>query len=116
MLKIAIDGNEANVQNRVGSNVYAFKLIEEIYKLTAKRKNVDITILLSTLKVSDLPPKRKNWRYLVVSPRKFWTQWALPIHLFLHKNDYDLLFTPGHYAPRIAAIPYVSSVIGSCLY
>ena len=111
MLKIAIDGNEANVQNRVGSNIYAFKLIEEIYKLTAKRKNIDITILLSAPKVTDLPAKRKNWRYLVISPRKFWTQWALPIHLFLHKDDYDLLFTPGHYAPRFSAIPYVSSVM-----
>ena len=111
MLKIAIDGNEANVSNRVGSNIYAFKLIEEIYKLTAKRKNLDITILLSTPKVADLPPKRKNWRYLVISPRKFWTQWALPIHLFLHKDDYDLLFTPGHYAPRISAVPYVSSIM-----
>ena len=111
MLKIAIDGNEANVQNRVGSNIYAFKLIEEIYKLTTKRKNIDITILLSAHKVTDLPAKRKNWRYLVISPRKFWTQWALPIHLFLHKDDYDLLFTPGHYAPRFSAIPYVSSVM-----
>ena len=111
MLKIAIDGNEANVQNRVGSNIYAFKLIEEIYKLTTKRKNLDITILLSAPKVADLPAKRKNWRYLIISPRKFWTQWALPIHLFLHKDDYDLLFTPGHYAPRFSAIPYVSSVM-----
>jgi len=111
MIKIAIDANEANVVNRVGSNVYAFRLIEELYKLTAKRKNIDITVLLSSPKLADLPKKRKNWRYLVITPKKFWTQWALPIHLFLHKNDYDLLFTPGHYAPRISAVPYVSSVM-----
>jgi glycosyltransferase involved in cell wall biosynthesis len=111
MIKIAIDANEANVSNRVGSNVYAFRLIEELYKLTTKRKNIDITVLLSSPKLADLPKKRKNWRYLVITPKKFWTQWALPIHLFLHQDDYDLLFTPGHYAPRISAVPYVSSVM-----
>ena len=111
MLKIAIDGNEANVQNRVGSNTYAFAIISELYKLTANRKNIDITILLSSKKLADLPASRNNWRYMVLGPRKFWTQWALPIHLFLHQKDYQVFFTPSHYAPRIASVPYVSSVM-----
>lgn len=111
MIRIAIDGNEANVQNRVGSNTYAFAIISELYKLTANRKNIDITILLSSKKLTDLPPSRTNWRYMVLGPRKFWTQWALPIHLFLHQKDYQVLFTPSHYAPRISSVPYVSSVM-----
>ena len=111
MLKIAIDGNEANVHNRVGSNTYAFAIISELYKLTANRKNIDITILLSSKKLADLPASRNNWRYMVLGPRKFWTQWALPIHLFLHQKDYQVFFTPSHYAPRIASVPYVSSVM-----
>ncbi len=111
MLKIAIDGNEANVPNRVGSNTYAFAIISELYKLTANRKNIDITILLSSKKLADLPASRNNWRYMVLGPRKFWTQWALPIHLFLHQKDYQVFFTPSHYAPRIASVPYVSSVM-----
>ncbi|AKM81479.1 MAG: Glycosyl transferase group 1 [Candidatus Pacebacteria bacterium GW2011_GWF2_38_9] len=111
MLKIAIDGNEANVQNRVGSNTYAFMIISEIYKLTANRKNIDVTILLSSEKLADLPAKRNNWRYMVLGPKKFWTQWALPIHLFLHQKDYQIFFTPSHYAPRISSVPYVSSVM-----
>lgn len=111
MIRIAIDGNEANVQNRVGSNTYAFAIISELYKLTANRKNIDITILLSGKKLADLPPSRTNWRYMTLGPRKFWTQWALPIHLFLHQKDYQVFFTPSHYAPRISSVPYVSSVM-----
>lgn len=111
MMKIAIDGNEANVKNRVGSNTYAFAIISELYKLTLNRKNIDITILLSSKKLIDLPKTRENWHYMVVGPSKFWTQWALPIHLFLHQKDYQVFFTPSHYAPRIASVPYVSSVM-----
>jgi len=111
MLKIAIDGNEANVKNRVGSNTYAFAILNELYKLTANRKNIDFTVLLSSKKVADLPKTRDHWRYMIIGPSKFWTQWALPIHLFLHQKDYQLFFTPSHYAPRIAAVPYLSSIM-----
>lgn len=111
MIKIAIDGNEANVRNRVGSNTYAFAIISELYKLTASQKNLDVTILLSSKKLADLPARRANWRYMVIGPAKLWTQWALPIHLFLHQKDYQVFFTPSHYAPRIASVPYVSSIM-----
>lgn len=111
MLKIAIDANEANVEQRVGSNVYAYQLLLALYQLTAKRKNLDFSILLSGPKVADLPPSRPNWRYLLISPSRLWTQWALPLHLFLHRRDYQLFFTPGHYAPRLSAVPYISSVM-----
>lgn len=111
MTRIAIDGNEANVKNRVGSNTYAFMIISELYKLTSNRKNIDVTILLSSKRVADLPPVRNNWRYMVIGPKKFWTQWALPIHLFLHQKDYQIFFTPSHYAPRISSVPYVSSIM-----
>lgn len=109
-IKIAIDGNEANVQNRVGSNVYAFEIIKHLYWLT-KNKNIDVTILLSSPPNKDLPEANKKWRYQLVTPAKFWTQWALPIHLFLHSDKYDVFFTPGHYAPRFSSVPYVSSVM-----
>lgn len=111
MVRIAIDGNEANIKNRVGSNTYAFAVIEEIYKLTANRKNLEIVVLLSHPKLNDLPKTRPNWRYMVIGPSKLWTQWALPIHLFLHQKDYQLFFTPSHYAPRISSVPYISSVM-----
>ena len=109
-IHLAIDGNEANTKNRVGSNVYAFAIINHIYNLT-KNQKYQVTVLLSKSAVADLPSARNNWQYQVVTPAKFWTQWALPIHLFLHKNSYDVFYTPGHYAPRISSVPYLSSVM-----
>lgn len=111
IIHLAIDGNEANVNNRVGSNIYAWKILSELHQLTNKSKHWCITVLLAHPKLADLPKARANWRYLYVQPSRLWTQWALPIHLFLHRHDYDLFFTPGHYAPRISTIPYMSSVM-----
>ncbi len=109
-LHIAIDGNEANILNRVGSNVYAFEIIVQLEKLLSK-KDVQVTVLLASKKIDELPEERPGWKYVVFGPEKFWTQWALPIHLYLHQKKYDVLFTPGHYAPRLSPIPYVSSVM-----
>lgn len=110
-IHIVIDGNEANVKNRVGSNMYAFELIKAIHDVVVKRQNLRVTVLLANDKLSDLPQENDHWSYQVVKPAKFWTQWALPIHLFWNKNKYDVLFTPGHYAPRLTSIPYISSVM-----
>jgi glycosyltransferase involved in cell wall biosynthesis len=109
-IKIAIDGNEANVSSRVGSNVYAFEIIKSLHTLV-RNKSVKVTILLSTPPIKELPKENKKWKYKVITPQKFWTQWALPIHLFLHSDDYDIFYTPGHYAPRLSSIPYVSSIM-----
>lgn len=110
-IRIAIDGNEANVTHRVGSNVYAFELLQALDKITRERQDVAVTVLLSNARVDDLPKVRSGWSYKVVTPRKLWTQLALPIYLFLNQNKYDVFFTPGHYAPRLSAVPYVSSVM-----
>ena len=108
---LAIDGNEANVEKRVGSNVYAFEILQQFYEQCKKSSQWQITVLLAREKVPDLPQPRKNWTYIYLQPQKLWTQWALPIHLFLHRRDYDLFFTPGHYAPRFSSVPYISSVM-----
>lgn len=110
IIKIAIDGNEANVSNRVGSNVYAFEIIKNLHTLV-RNKSVKVTILLSSAPIKELPKENKKWKYKIVTPQKFWTQWALPMHLFLHSNDYDVFYTPGHYAPRLSSVPYVSSIM-----
>lgn len=109
-LNIAIDGNEANVSNRVGSNVYAYEILVNLHQLI-KNKPIVVTVLLAQPPGKDLPPPGKKWHYQVLPPAKLWTQWALPIHLFLHADHYDVFFTPGHYAPRFSLVPYVSSVM-----
>jgi len=110
-LRIAIDGNEANCEQRVGSNVYAWHILNELEKITRQTPHISCTILLAKPKQSHLPERRTGWRYQVVGPKALWTQWALPIHLLLNKKRYDVFFTPGHYAPRFSAVPYVSTVM-----
>lgn len=110
LLRIAIDGNEANIVNRVGSNVYAFEILANLYQLV-KNKPVEVTVLLANQPIKAMPAPTKKWRYEIVTPVKFWTQWALPIHLFINSEKYDVFFTPGHYAPRFSSVPYVSSVM-----
>lgn len=113
-IHLALDGREANVAQRVGSNVYAFQILQQLAELTQTsdwQKKITTTVLLSAPPVADFPEQRSNWRYQIVKPSKFWTQWAEPWHLFFNQDKYDLLFTPGHYAPRLAAIPYISSVM-----
>lgn len=110
-IHIAIDGREANIKSRVGSNVYAFEIINSLEKIFKNIKQVKATVLLSSEKIDDLPEEREGWSYKVFGPEKFWTQWALPIHLFENKQTYDVFFTPGHYAPRHSPVPYVSTVM-----
>ncbi len=115
-IHLAIDANEANIKNRVGSNVYAFEIIKAMYHIAQRtshntHQKIKITILLSTPPINDLPPENDNWHYQVIGPKPFWTQFALPIHLYLNKKKYDVYFTPGHYAARISSVPYVSSVM-----
>jgi glycosyltransferase involved in cell wall biosynthesis len=110
-IHIAIDGNEANIINRVGSNVYAYEIICELEKQLRNHAEVEVSILLASQKINDLPKERTGWKYLVFGPEKFWTQWALPIHLFMHQSKYNLFYTPGHYAPRMSLVPYISSVM-----
>lgn len=110
-IRIAIDGNEANVSNRVGSNVYAFELLKAMEELTRDQEKYSFTVLLRQSALSDMPTARDGWQYQVVKPTFLWTQIGLPIYLYLNESKFDVFFTPGHYAPRLSAVPYVSSVM-----
>jgi glycosyltransferase involved in cell wall biosynthesis len=111
MTSIAIDGNEANVAQRVGSNAYAYELIVALEQILRDKKDIKVEILFATPALPDFPAEREGWSYRVFGPVPFWTQWALPWYLFLYRQKYDVFFTPGHYAPRLSPIPYVSSVM-----
>jgi glycosyltransferase involved in cell wall biosynthesis len=110
-INIALDGNEANTPNRVGSNVFAFELLSAIEEITRNDHDYSFTVLLNQPAQIDMPVQRKGWTYRVIKPSVLWTQIALPIYLYLNKHRYDVLFTPSHYAPRLSAVPYVSSVM-----
>ncbi len=110
-LRIAIDGNEANIIQRVGSNAYAYEILCALEKITAARSEIEVTVLLTHQPHEEMPAARPGWQYYTFGPSALWTQIALPIHLFTHRKEYDIFYTPGHYAPRISSVPYVSSVM-----
>lgn len=105
---IGIDGNEANVQNRVGVNQFAHGLLWGLWR---QKTNHQFLIYLSTPPLSSLPEEKENWHYRLIVPPKFWTQWRLPLDLFTHNPKPDVFFSPSHYAPRFSPVPTVVSIM-----
>lgn len=102
---IGIDGNEANVKNRVGSGQYAFELLKQFSKNTNHR----FLIYLKEQPLAGLPGETQNFHYKVLGPKKLWTQFALPASLTLGKKP-DVFFSPAHYGPRFSRVPYVVTI------
>jgi len=105
---IGVDGNEANVKNRVGSNQYAFELLKSIHKLDKAHQWL---VYLRDRPLSDMPQEKENWSYRIIGPRKFWTRFRLPFDLFFHQPRPDLFFSPGHYSPWFLPMPLVVSIM-----
>lgn len=105
---IGIDGNEANVENRVGSNTYAFEILKHLHLLDTK---TEYRVYLKSSPLEDLPKVRESWEYHVFGPSKLWTQWRLPLELFRRRPRPAVFFTPGHYAPRVSPVPSIISIM-----
>lgn len=106
-MKIGINGNEANIDNRVGVNQYAANLLIALEKL----KKHEFVIYLSSQPGSHLPKERVGWTYKVLPGRGLWIISTLMPYLLLTGKKPDVLFTPSHYSPPIATIPTVVSVM-----
>ncbi len=104
---IGIDGNEANVPNKVGVGQYAFKLLWHLYQLDSKNTYF---IYLKDQPLPDLPQPKKNWQYFVFGPGKLWTRLALPLHLFIKKEKLNLFFSPSHYSPAFSPYPTIPTI------
>lgn len=107
-LHIGIDGNEANVIKRVGSNRYAFGILQALSQLESPHK---FTVYLKTPPVPDLPSANPHFNYKVITPSKMWTQIRLPISLYLDSHRPDVFYTPGHYAPRFSPVPVAITIL-----
>lgn len=107
---IGIDGNEANVSRRVGSNVYAFELLWGIYRSLAENQRMSVVVYLAAEPVADFPPATQWWRYEVVANAPLWTLWKLPLALRNNK-ELDLFFSPGHYGPGWSPVPTIVSIM-----
>jgi len=106
---IGIDANEANLtQNRVGINEYAFNLLWAISNLQTEHKFV---IYLKTKPNDSLPKERDGWKYRVIAFPRLWTQTRLPFDLFFYWPRPNVFFSMTHYAPRLAPMPTVVSIM-----
>ena len=109
---IGIDGNEANIINRVGVNVYAFELLCSIYEvLKSTPKKHKVIVYLKSHPLSDLPKETAYWQYKVLSGRSLWVITRLMPKLFSDTPKPDIFFTPSHYVPPFAPLPRVCSIM-----
>lgn len=106
---IGIDGNEANVEKKVGIGQYAYELLLQFAKVRDEGK-FKFEIYLKDNPRNEMPVPSSNFRYNVIGPKKMWTQFGLPLNLFLSKHP-DIFFTPTHYAPRFSPIPTAISIM-----
>ena len=110
-IKIGIDGNEANSENRVGIGQYAYFLLKYIHEYIKNNNDILINIFLKNNPKKDLPLESDNWKYQVFGPSFFWTQIALPTRLFVERDKPAVFFSPNHYAPRFCPCKSVISVM-----
>lgn len=106
---IGIDGNEANVNKKVGISEYAFKLISYFSKL--QNSNTKYQIYLKSRPLPDLPQPSEGFNYRLLMPGKLWTQWRLPLDLYIHRPRPEVFFSLTHYAPRFSPIPTIVSIM-----
>jgi len=98
---IAVDGNEANVEKKVGVSVYTYKLLAYFQKKA--NKDVRFVVFLRKNPAYDLPPENDYYSYRVVPGAFAWSQIFLPFRLFMDwfmGKKYAVFFSPAHYAPR----------------
>lgn len=109
---IGIDGNEVNVPQRVGVNVYAYELLRSIYSLMREwESRHHLIVYLKNPPLSDMPKETGHLKYKVLPGRGLWILTKLMPHLFLTKERPDVLFSPSHYVPPISPIPLICSIM-----
>lgn len=104
---IGIDGNEANVEKKVGVSVYTLQLLTYFQKNATAEKQ--FVVYLREHPRSDMPKETDYYTYKVVNGSFLWSQLFLPLELYLHRTI-DVFFSPAHYAPRFCPVPFVVTI------
>lgn len=104
---IGVDGNEANVDNRVGVSVYTYNLLSYFASHASEKRR--FIIYLRHAPLPHMPAKNDYFTYIHVRGVAAWSQLFLPFHLYTHKKP-DLFFAPAHYIPRYCPIPVVVTI------
>lgn len=109
---IGIDGNEANVIQRVGVNEYAFQILWNLRKLQDKGECKDnLIVYLKNKPLPDLPKEMQNFKYKILSGKNYWIITKLMPYLFMTKQKPDVLFSPSHYTVPFSFIPRICSIM-----
>lgn len=130
---VGIDGNEANIENRVGVNEYAFQVLWGLWRITnsdrekksekkmpkdrpnytqnSTYKPIVIHVFLKRPPLSSMPPETECFKYKILSGGPIWILTCLTPHLFLTREKYNVFFTPSHYLPPILRFPTVCSIM-----
>ncbi|MGB9882906.1 MAG: glycosyltransferase family 4 protein [Microgenomates group bacterium] len=104
---IGVDGNEANVKERVGVSNYTLNILRYFKKKADKQ--TQFIVFLKNNPLADLPKENKFFKYEVITGNFLWSQIFLPIRLYL-KKDIDVFFSPAHYLPRFCPYPSVVTI------
>ncbi|MDO8259911.1 MAG: glycosyltransferase family 1 protein, partial [Candidatus Magasanikbacteria bacterium] len=104
---IGVDGNEANVDEKVGVSLYTLNLLR--YFESHATRDVQFVIYLRTPPTVDLPGENQFYKYRIVKGKFLWSQIFLPYELFI-KRQINGFFAPAHYAPRFCPVPCVVTV------
>jgi glycosyltransferase involved in cell wall biosynthesis len=109
---IGIDGNEANIKNRVGVNKYAYELLCAIKKTEGEWGGEhSIIVYLKNPPLPDMPPKGEHYKYEILPGKGFWIIKTLMPHLFFSKKRPDVFFSPSHYVPPLSPMPKICSIM-----
>lgn len=109
---IGIDGNEANVKQRVGINTYAYELLKNFVKLQdVKKGKHHLIVYLKEKPLPDMPKETQNFKYKILPGGGFWIVIRLMPYLWRNPDKIDILFTPSHYTVPFAPIPRICSIM-----
>jgi glycosyltransferase involved in cell wall biosynthesis len=109
---VGIDGNEANVSERVGVNTYAFELLKNLWKLQDEWKNKhELIVYLKNKPKDDMPKETECFRYRVIEGGGLWILTKLMPDLFFSQPRCDIFFSPSHYVPPLTPMPRVCSIM-----
>lgn len=109
---IGIDGNEANVEKRVGVNVYAFELLKSLQKLQQDGTlNHKLIVFLKKTPLSDMPKEMQNFKYKILKGGNVWILTKLTPHLWKNPERLNFFFSPSHYVPPFIFMPRGCSIM-----
>lgn len=111
-MNIGIDGNEANVKNRVGVNKYAFEMLWGLQIENQKKdKPNSLIVYLKNEPIDDLPKETKYFKYKILLGGGLWIITKLTPYLFRNPEKIEVLFSPSHYTVPISHIRRVCSIM-----